>query len=706
MHNAKDEKTFLAGVRDWFRRVIEFEGEMREAMLDDIKFVRLGGEHQWPDYALVSRKLPGQERPVLTDNRLKRYRTQVINEIRQNTPAVKVRPVDDEADPKTADVLQGVIRNIESRKDSDGATAADAIDKAVEFAVDCGRGFFALVTDYETPESFDQTIQYRLLPDPFKVYFDPWSVQPDGSDAKKAAIIEDMPRKAFERAHPGVTVQEWDVAGPGDLEWLGEETIRVAEYYEVAEDKDTLFLLADGSVRWKGDTTPVDVIVAERESARRTCRWWKIAGNQILEGGLEGKEIPTKWIPIIPVYGEEIWIEGKRHINGLVRHGKDPQRMFNFWLSALAEHVSLQTKAPWVGPRGFMSDEREWAASNVKNIAALEYEPYDEMGNPIPPPTRQPPPPIPAGYVEQMEVALAGIRAAVGMEDPTIGKGQSAQQSGRAIRSLQEQGAISTFHFSDNLAKSVAHAGRIMLDMIPRLYDTRRVLRILGEDGEPEHVTHDPSLPAPMQEENDELGAVQRVYNIGMGRYDCIAAAGPSYSTKRQEGFDAMTQLVQAMPQAGQLAGDLIMKMSDMPYADQVAARLKAALPPHIAAADDDEVDPQLMAAQAQIQELQQQLQMLADERQLKEGELQIKAGELSVKQFDAETKRLQILKPEPTQPSDPTAELDVDERLARLMLDIEKGQREQEAHEKEMATPIPVPQSNTNAGGAPITGE
>jgi hypothetical protein len=700
----KDEATFLKGVREWFRRCDEFESAQRSLMLNDIKFVRIGGEYQWPDYAISSRKIPGQERPVLTDNRLKRYRTQVINQIRQNSPAVKVRPVDDHADPKTAEALQGIIRNIESRKDSDGATASDALDKAVEYAVDCGRGFFALRTDYESADSFEQGIQFRLIPDPFKVYFDPWSIQPDGSDARKAMIIEDMPRDDFERAHKDVEVKEWELGAPGDSEWLGRESIRLAEYYEIVETASTLCLLPDGTVRWEEELTPVDMVMQTRKSTRKQCRWWKIAGNQILEGGLEGKEIPSRWIPIIPVYGEEFWVEGEHHINGLVRSAKDPATMFNFWLSALAEQVALQPKAPWVGPRGFMSDPAVWASSNTKNVAALEYEPYDELGNPIQAPSRQPPPPIPTGYVEQMQVALDGIRAAVGMEDPSVGKGQSGDQSGRAIRSLQQQSDISTFHFADNLAKSVAHAGRIMLDMIPRVYDTRRVLRILGEDGEPDHITHDPEIQAPMMEERDEEGGIQRIYNVGMGRYDCIAQAGPSYNTKREGGFDALMQFTQAMPQLGQLAGDLIMKLSDIPYSDQMAKRLKAGLPPHIAAADEEEADPQLMAAQAQIEQLTMQLQAVSDERALKEGELNLKAGELEVKKFDAETKRIQVLQPPEPQAADPNGELDVDERLARLMLEIEEGQRKQEAHEREMATPVPA--SNTNAGGAAITGD
>jgi hypothetical protein len=315
-----------------------------------------------------------------------------------------------------------------------------------------------------------------------------------------------------------------------------------------------------------------------------------------------------------------------------------------------------------------------------------------------------------------MNVALDGIRAAVGMEDPMVGAGQGPDQSGRAIRSLQEQGAIATMHFADNLAKSVGHAGRILIEMIPRVYDTRRVLRILGEDGEAEHAEHDPAQPQAITEVQEETGEVRRIYNLSVGRYDCVAMAGPNYSTKRQEGFDALTQLVQAMPQLSQLAGDLVIRLSDMPYAEEMADRLKAALPPQIlAATESEDQDPQMMAAQAQMQQMQeqmmlmqQQLQQATDERALKEGELNIKAGELQVRQYDAETKRMSLLKPEQTQGPDPQdqmrKEFDLEAELARLQLEVEKGEREQEKHEREMQAPFPVPASNTNAGKGPVT--
>jgi hypothetical protein len=693
--NSQSDDEFLAEIRDWHRQAADFEGKVRSEMLDDLKFVRLGGDHQWPAQALTARRRPGAERPVLTDNRLKRYRTQVINKIRQNTPAIKVRPADDRADKKVADIYQGLIRNIENV-----SNASDALDKAVEFSVDCGRGYFGLRTEYASDDSFGQDICFRMIPDPFKVYFDPWSTTADGSDAKRAMIIEDLPRDQVELEYPDVELAEWPEGATGDRDWMSETGIRLAEYYEIIEEPADLVQLADGRTVWAEKATPEDVIVATRRSKRKTCRWYKIAGNTILEEGT----FPSQYIPIIPVYGEECWLDGKHEINGLVRQAKDPQKLFNVWLSTTAEQVALQPKSPFVGPdEAFQGHEDKWATANNVNHAYLPYNQWDEQGRPIERPDRQPPPPVPTGYVEQMQVALDGIRAAVGMEDPSVGAGQGPDQSGRAIRSLIEQSDISTSHFADNLAKSVAHAGRILIEVIPQVFDTARVLRILGEDGEASHAEHDPEAPQPVNEVQEETGEIRKIYNLSIGRYDCIAAAGPSYTTKRQEGFDAMTQLAQAMPQVPQVAGDLIIRMSDMPYADQIADRVKASIPPQIlAATESEDVEPELASARAQIEQLTRQLQMATDERAFREGELNIKAGQLQVQQFDAETKRMAAIKPEAQRP-DGQGEFDVDERLAKLILEVEKGQREQEKHEREMQAPFPIPAANPLQGGGPI---
>lgn len=677
----ESDEDFLKRVREDFKVTADFESEERVKMLDDLRFVRLGGEYQWPDYARKNRMTPGAERPMLTDNRVKQYRTSVINQIRQNMPAIKVRPVDDQADVKTAEILQGVIRNIEAISKADNCK-----DKAIEFAVDCGRGFFGLMTQYVSDDSWDQEIAFRIIPDPFKVYLDPYSVEPDGSDARFGFLVEDMPRKQFEKDYPDVDLTDWDEGAAGDVDgWMSEETVRIAEHYEVVETPMELVLLQDGRTLWADEVEQMAAqaqnmapVQATRKSIRKRCVWSKICGNQ----RTETRELPTQYVPLIPVYGEEFWDEGRHYMQGLVRNAKDPQRLYNFWLSSVAEQVALQPKVPFIAPEGtFEGHETEWAAANSKNFAYLEYTPVTLGGQVLAGPSRQPPPPIPTGYVEQMNTALEGIKAAVGMQNPAIGAPESANQSGRAIRSLQQQAAIGTAHFGDNLAKSVEHAGRIIIEMIPKIYDTRRVLRILGEDGDPSHAVHDPNAAGAMQKQQNPLtGEITTIYNLGVGRYDVQVSAGPSYGTKRQEGFDALTQMVQSMPQLGQVAGDLIMRLSDSPYADEMADRLKAMLPPPVQAIannnGDQAPDPQLMAAHNQIQQMGQQMEQMGQELQKlqaeqgskqqemqmksmelqasheqKAAELQIKQMELQAKQedlqlriYEAKTKRIEVL--------------------------------------------------------------
>lgn len=666
----EDDEEFLKRVRADFKAVADFEATERVNMLDDLRFVRLGGEHQWPEYARKNRNTPGAERPMLSDNRVKQYRTSVINGIKATMPAIKVRPVNDTADVKTADVIQGVIRNIEALSKADNCK-----DKAVEFAVDCGRGYFGLMTRFVSDDSWEQEIAFRLIPDPFKVYLDPYSVVPDGSDARYVFLVEDMPRKQFEKEYPDVALADWDEGAAGDVAgWVEDDSVRVAEHFEIVETPMDLLLLGDGKTLWADDLQQMvkdglktPQIQGRRKSIRRRCVWSKICGNV----RHEKRELPTQYIPIIPVYGEEFWDEGKHHIQGLVRAAKDPQRLFNFWMSAVAEQVALQPKVPFIAPEGtFEGHENEWAGANSKNFAYLEYTPVLIGGQVLAGPSRQPPPPIPSGYVEQMQTALDGIKAAVGMQDPAIGASEAANQSGRAIRSLQQQAAIGTSHFGDNLAKSVEHAGRIIIEMIPEIYDTRRVLRILGEDGSPDYATHDPRQGAAVnQVQNPITGAIETIYNLGVGRYDVRVDAGPSYGTKRQEGFDALTQLVQQMPQLGQVAGDLIVRLSDSPYADDMAERMKAALPPPILAATEKKdgqapPSPELMQAQQQIQQMNQQMQAMGQElsklqaeSQSKQAELQgkqmelqgrqmemqIKGQELQLKQYELQTKRLEV---------------------------------------------------------------
>lgn len=609
------EEDFIARVKKGFARALDAESENRQQRRDDLLFVRLGGEHQWPDYARAAR---GEDRPMLTDNRVKQFRTAVINNLRQNTPSAKVLPADDKADKRTAQILGGLIRNIEQTTGGDIAK-----DKATEFAVDTGLGYFGIMPRYVSDDSWDQEVAYRTIEDPFRVYFDPDSILVDGSDATRAWLITDLPKPDYERETDDDSVGDWQEGDGDGVIWDTDHTRRICEYFEVRGEPATLYLLDTAETVWEdGYQKMVEAaqatasmppqVVKRRKATRKRCHWYKLSSTKILEETV----LPTSYVPIFPVYGEEFWHEGRHHIEGLVRQAKDPQRLYNFWLSCVAEQIALQPKIPFILPEGSQEADENWATANVENHPYLLYRWRDESGNIIPAaPSREAPPPIPTGYTEQMGVSLEGIKAAVGMSNPAVGAQESANQSGKALRTLQAAAMIGTSHFGDNLGKSVAHAGRVIIEMIQGLYDVRRVQRILGEDGTPDHVVHDPAAETAYQERPNPQGGVDKIYNLGVGRYDVVVSVGPTYASRREEGFEVITQLAQVAPQIMQVAGDYVARLSDNPYADQIAERIKATIPPQILAATETETgeppDPRLAQAQAQLQQQEKLIQEL-----------------------------------------------------------------------------------------------
>lgn len=678
----QDDQDEIKRIRDLFKRASEAEAEDRVEMQSDLKFVRLGGEHQWPDYARKARSIQGAERPMLTDNRTKQFRTSVINNLRLNTPSIKVRPVDDKADKKTADALGGLIRHIEQTTSGDIAK-----DVASEFAVDCGVGYFGLMTKYVSDDSWEQEIAFRTFADPFKVYIDDRSVMPDGSDMRWAFVVEDLSKEEYEKEY-GDDSGEWSESAAADGQaWDTEDTRRIAEFFELTEKSEKLHMLEDGRTVWDeelaqmAESAEFVPVMQTRNATRKKCLWRKMTSTKILEE----TELPCSWVPIFPVYGDMFWHEGKRHVRGMTRDAKGPQQAFNYWTSTMAEIFGLQSRIPWVVAEGSTEADPNWETANAANHPYLQYRAYDDNGNPLPPPQRQPPPPIPTGYAEQMEIALEGIKAAVGMQNPAIGAQESANQSGRAIRALQAQASIGTAHFADNLARSVSHCGRVLIDMIPRVYDTRRVLRILGADGEPDHVMHDPAQPVAVQKAPNAKGGTDTIYNFSVGKYDVLVEVGPTYASRREEGFEVFTEMARVAPQVMGAAGDLVMRMSDSPYADEIADRIKATIPPQILQATEGDKDeapnPQVLQAQQQIQQYEQLIQQLdqaiqgmtadlekaKDDKDIKHAELLLKEREVAIKERDAQVKEMQAIQamqqPAPVEPASP-AEPVMDPRM------------------------------------------
>ncbi len=582
-----------------FQICVEAEAYNRKLELEDLQF--LTGD-QWPMEIRNSRMT--DMRPCLTVNRLPQFVRQITNDQRQNRPSIKVNPCDSEADVDTAAIYQGMIRHIEYNSHADAA-----YDTAFEGATSNGIGYFRLVTDYSDPMSFQQEILIKRIKDRFSVYLDPFYQEPDGSDTQFAFIYDDMSRDEFQCKWPDSelgSMTDWSSLGDGALGlYVNKDMVRVCEYYyKVLEEVDLVLLSNKKTVEKKDLPAKLEDgvrVISERKSLVPKIKWVKMTGREVLER----TEILGQWIPIIPVIGEEYLVDGKKIINGIIRNAKDPQRMYNYYASAATEMIALAPKAPYVGAEGqFEGYEEQWKTANSKNHAFLQYKPKTISGLQVPPPQRtQFSPDVQAITIERQQ-ASDELKSTTGIYDASLGN-RSNEQSGVAIQRRNSQSQISNFHFIDNLSRSIRHAGRILLNWIPQVYDSQQAVRIIGEDGE---VT--------MEEINQLItgpdGSISKQHFLDSGTYDCTVDTGPSFQTKRQEAVGSMIDLAKAAPAAMQNALDIVVRNMDWPGAREIADRIKKSLPPQITADDkDNKVPPQ---AQQMIHQQSQLLQSLTNE--------------------------------------------------------------------------------------------
>lgn len=569
----------------------------RQEALEDLKF---GGGDQWPVELQNSRNL--ESRPVITVNKVDNYCRQVSNQQRQQRPRIKVHATNTHDDMVDAQTIQGIIRHIEVNSNAD-----HAYDNAFEYAVRMGWGFMRVRTDYISEDSFDQEIYIDPIDNPFTVYFDPNSVAPDGSDADRCLITTMMLKSEFRKLYPeaddGGTSFTQRGTGDSQSEWITKEDIRLAEYYYTVREKAKLYLLSDGTATFADDKDFFNRLAAygievidQRDSFKKTIKYCKMTAVEILEE----RDWAGKYIPIVPVYGRHIVIGDKRKKFGMIRYAKDPQRMYNFWQTSITESVALAPKAKWILAEGQdEGHESDWANANIKSFPVLRYKQTDIDGRPAPPPIRMQPEPPPTGVMAAAAGVNDDIKAIMGIFDPAqLGQGNI---SGKAINGQQQQVDLTNFDYYDNLTRSIAHVGKICLDLIPKIYDTERVMRIIGDDGKPELLTIN---------QRDSVGRV--LNDISVGQYDVVMETGPGYNSKRQEAVDNMLPLLSAAPELMGVAGDLVFRNMDWPGADIIADRLAAANP--MAQIDEKskvppQVQMQLAMSQKQIQELTQALQ-------------------------------------------------------------------------------------------------
>lgn len=662
----RDDEDVIRRAKARFKRAMDWESEFRQRAVEDMKFLVGDSDngYQWP--ASMRQQRQGDNRPCLTINKVHQHWLSVVNDGKQNKPSVTIHPTGSAATYQAAQCFESVIRHIEYR-----SNAQNAYDKASESQVGCGIGYWRVDNDYVADNSFDQEIFIRPIPDSTQVLLDPDIKETDGSDANFGFVFTDLAKATFLKQWP----DESEYLRSTPLEeggWIGPEKIRIAEYFEVREVNDVLYAVMgpNGVQQYiqRSQMTPGQIeqvrdredIFPRRRIKRREVWKYFIAGTKVLESG----RIPCKYIPIVRVIGEEMIVDGKLERKGLVRYMKDPQRMYNYNSSAQVEIVAMQSKSPFVAPLDAIDGlENYWNSANKINFSVLPYNAYDEQGRQVPPPQRASAPSSSEGYQTGLETAAEEMRMVSGQYDAMMGA-PSNEQSGIAITRRQRQGDRATYHFIDGLAKAIRFTGKILIDMIPQVYDTRRIFRVMGENGNQHRVMIDPSGD-PFAHLADHEGPLM-IFNPSVGAFDVTSDVGPSWQTQREETLNAVQQILAANPSLTQVIGDLFFRAADFPLADEMAERMQRWIPGYLLG---NGPTPQEQQAMQQIQQLTQKLQelqaksmrddiekaRLRDDGQARMAEIMQKEQnherermeeqeQKRIDEYDAETRRLKVL--------------------------------------------------------------
>jgi hypothetical protein len=636
---SQKDSDILEEAKKRFQACEDWEADFRKRFVEDMKFANADPENGWQWDQVLQQNRADKRKPCLTINKTRQHNLQIINDAKQNKPGVNIRPVGDGATYDAAQIFEGVVRHIEYQ-----SNAEQAYDHATTFQVEGGIGYWRVITDYVSPDTFDQEIYIRRIKNPDSVYLDPDISEADGSDARFGFIFEDMSRDKFEAEYPDFKGDAGlDVIGKGDF-WCSKDSVRIAEYYRRTQKADKLVAYIDPltqqqvivrkSVMDEGQKQTYDIVkddpnTNERSVLTDAMEWFKIAGNKIIDS----RSWPGKYVPIVRVIGEETIIEGKMDRKGHTRSMKDAQRMYNYWTSEATAQVALQTQTPYVAAvEATEGLETYWAKSNLDDAAYLPYNSMSEDGQRvIPAPARTQPPTMASAYIEGMRICEQQLMMASGQYQSQFGANENAT-SGKAINERQRQGDNATYHYIDNLAIGIKYTGKILIDLIPKIYDTPRVIRILAKDGTESQVQIEPDAQAahqPAAQEQQEV--VAAIFNPNVGRYEIESDTGPGYATRRQEAFNAMTQIAAQDKAFLEKAGDLYWKAADFPMADELAERYANTIP---AAVKGTAPPPEVQQLQGQLQQAQDAIVSL--QKQLSE-----KGRDIDIRAYDAESKRI-----------------------------------------------------------------
>ena len=575
-------EALLREARTRFETLAGAQSHILEAAREDMRFVYNLDEGQWPASIRAERERDG--RPCLTSNKLRKFVSVVANQLIQSRPAIGVIAVDDVSDPATAKIREDYIRHVEY------ASMAPAIyQQTLEHAVAIGFGYWRILTEY-AKDSFDQDIVLRAVDDPFSAYLDP--------DGQFGFVHVAMSKAQFEAKYPTATFPD-SPALAGITQsgyWLTNDRAYVAEYFWKEPVTTTLLLVQERAgqvqtIKLPKDLRPEELVaqgyqvLRERKQTDYAVKWVTMSAIEVLG---DEQDWPGCDIPIIEVCGDKQHFEGQWYKRSLIRDAKDPMRMYNYWLTAQTEAIALVPKAPFlVTPEMIRGHETMWNEANTKNRPYLY---FNQSGQKVP--TRERPPEVQQGAMAMMKIADQDIKDVIGIFEPGLGD-VSNERSGRAIKMRQDRSDLGTGHFQEQFKHALIRTGKQLIDLIPKVIDTERLLRLQGEDGVSRLV------PVNQTVIDLDTGQPRIINDLSVGRFD-VQATIRVYQTRREEAAEMMVQALQyAGPVIAPYLLPLVFKYSDWPGAEEVQAIVQQVLQGQQAPAAPGAAQPSSMPAPA-----------------------------------------------------------------------------------------------------------
>ena len=328
-----------------------------------------------------------------------------------------------------------------------------------------------------------------------------------------------------------------------------------------------------------------------RETRVKYAEMYKVSGSDVLEGPFT---MPIKRVPVFRVPAWEINIGTARRRFGIVRHLRDPLRLSNYLESVKVEKLMLSPKAKWLaGKTAVEGYEDAFRRAHLSDDPLLTWNDEESANKP----EYVRPNDMEVALIQASQEAVQQLKDISNLHEASLGQ-TSNEVSGKAIMARQRVGETGTVIYQDNLNSAMEECGRVINDLIPYVYDTPRVAKVLGADDE-----IDPETVRLNYGDEDSI-------NITSSKYNVTVITGPSTATKRVESAEFMQAAVNANPALLEVAGDYIFEAMDTAGASKIAKRIRSKMSPDILGEEMSPEQQQQMQAQAQKQQMVEQIEL------------------------------------------------------------------------------------------------